>query len=204
MSVRVFVGNLAYDVTEAELKEFFAPAGAPLSVRMPTDRETGKPRGFAFVEFSEAAQADEAVRRFHQQVFKGRPLVVNEARPREEGAGPRSSAPGQFGRPSAPGAPERAGRSVRTRRAAVRENPKATAPKESERPRGLSASAPEGSSSPELWTIPRAIRGRTMSPSGRAPNWRTKTRSDARARNLGSSDGRLPQGGREESASGAM
>jgi RNA recognition motif-containing protein len=113
MSVRVFVGNLAYDVTEAELKEFFAPAGAPLSVRMPTDRETGKPRGFAFVEFSEAAQADEAVRRFHQQVFKGRPLVVNEARPREEGAGPRSSGPGSFGRssaPSGPGAPERSGR----------------------------------------------------------------------------------------------
>ena len=110
MSVRVFVGNLAYDVTEAELKEFFAPAGTPLSVRMPTDRETGKPRGFAFVEFSEAAQADDAVRRFHQQVFKGRPLVVNEARPREEGASPRSSAPGQFGRPVASGAPDRAGR----------------------------------------------------------------------------------------------
>ncbi len=144
MSVRVFVGNLAYDVTEAELKEFFAPAGTPLSVRMPTDRETGKPRGFAFVEFSEAAQADDAVRRFHQQVFKGRPLVVNEARPREEGSGPRSSAPGQFGRSGVRlvrrtgrgGQNRRPGRLGRTRRAAARASPRGTARKESERPSG--------------------------------------------------------------------
>jgi RNA recognition motif-containing protein len=70
---------------------------------MPTDRETGKPRGFAFVEFGDATEAEEAVRRFHQQVFKGRPLVVNEARPREEGAGPRPNAfvgPNRSGPPS--------------------------------------------------------------------------------------------------------
>ena len=102
MSVRLFVGNLAYDVTEAELREFFSAVGTPLSVRVLTDRETGKPRGFAFVEFSDAAQAEESVRRFHQQVFKGRPLVVNEARPREEGAGPRSNAFAQVGRAGAP------------------------------------------------------------------------------------------------------
>jgi RNA recognition motif-containing protein len=110
MSVRLFVGNLAFDVTEAELREFLSAAGPPLSVRVLTDRETGKPRGFAFVEFSDAAQAEEAVRRFHQQVFKGRPLVVNEARPREEGAGPRANAFVQGGQ-SAPLAPtERAPR----------------------------------------------------------------------------------------------
>lgn len=108
MSVRLFVGNLAYDVTEAELMEFFSVAGTPLSVRVLTDRETGKPRGFAFVEFSDAAQAEEAVRRFHQQVFKGRPLVVSEARPREEGAGPRSNAFAQLGRSGALIPPERA------------------------------------------------------------------------------------------------
>ena len=102
MSVRIFVGNLAYDVTEAELRELFAAAATPLSVRVLTDRETGKPRGFAFVEFSDAAQAEELIRRFHQQVLKGRPLVVNEARPREEGAGPRSSAYAQVGRAGAP------------------------------------------------------------------------------------------------------
>ena len=108
MSVRLFVGNLAYDVTEAELREFLAAAGTPLSVRLLTDRETGKPRGCGFVEFSDAAQAEEAVRRFHQQVFKGRPLVVSEARPREEGAGPRSNAFAQLGRSGALIPPERA------------------------------------------------------------------------------------------------
>jgi len=114
MSVRLFVGNLAYDVTEDELRELISAIGTPLSVRIPTDRETGKPRGFAFVEWSEAAQAEETVRRFHQQVFKGRPLVVNEARPREEGSGYRSNAyagPGRSG-PAAPAGPtERAPRS---------------------------------------------------------------------------------------------
>jgi cold-inducible RNA-binding protein len=102
MSVRLFVGNLAYDVTEAELREFLSPAGSVVSVRLPTDRETGRPRGFAFVEFGDAAQAGEAIRRFNQQPFKGRPLVINEARPREEGAGPRTSAPA---RPSWSGEP---------------------------------------------------------------------------------------------------
>lgn len=102
MSVRLFVGNLTYDVTEAEVREFLSPAGTVVSVRLPTDRETGRPRGFAFVEFAETAQAEEAIRRFNQQPFKGRPLVINEARPREEGPGPRSSAPA---RPSWSGEP---------------------------------------------------------------------------------------------------
>lgn len=89
MSVRLFVGNLSFDVTEAELKEHFSAAGPPSYVRIPTDRETGKPRGFAFVEFGDRAQAEDAIRRFHQQLFKGRALAVNEARAREEGAAPR-------------------------------------------------------------------------------------------------------------------
>jgi cold-inducible RNA-binding protein len=91
MSVRLFVGNLAYDVTEKELLELFSEVGSPSRARLATDRETGKPRGFAFVEFSEAGQAEEAIRRFHQHVFKGRPLAVNEARPREEGGPLRTS-----------------------------------------------------------------------------------------------------------------
>jgi len=77
MSVRLFVGNLAYDVTEADLKELFSAVGSAPSVRIPTDRETGKSRGFAFVEFGSPAEAEEAIRRFQQQLFKGRPLVVN-------------------------------------------------------------------------------------------------------------------------------
>ncbi len=110
MPVRLFVGNLPYDATEAELKELFATVGTPLSVRLPTDRETGKPRGFAFVEWSDRAQADEAIRRFHQQVFKGRPLAVNEARPRAEGSGPRSNMFPGASRSGGPGPTDRAGR----------------------------------------------------------------------------------------------
>jgi RNA recognition motif-containing protein len=93
MSVRLFVGNLAYDVTESELRELFSAIAAPSYVRLPTDRETGKPRGFAFVEFGDRAQADEAVRRFNQHLFKGRPLAVNEARAREDGPAARSNSP---------------------------------------------------------------------------------------------------------------
>ncbi len=135
MSVQLFVGNLAYDVTEAELRELVAAAGTPLSVRVPTDRETGKPRGFAFVEFSDAAQAEEAVRRFHQQVFKGRPLVVNEARPREERAGPRSNAFAQV---------SRAGGLVPTERALRPDQPTRTfgpdaPPRGKRRPKGRSS-----------------------------------------------------------------
>lgn len=93
MSVRLFVGNLAYDVTESELRELFSAAGSPSYVRLPTDRETGKPRGFAFVEFGDRAQADEAIRRFNQHLFKGRALAVNEARARDEAPAPRTAPP---------------------------------------------------------------------------------------------------------------
>jgi len=116
MSVRLFVGNLAYDTTEAELREFVSAAGTPLSVRIPIDRETGKPRGFGFVEWSDAAQAEEAIRRCHQQVFKGRPLVVNEARAREQVTGSRPSGFVPESRPAAagPGSAGRPGQATRT------------------------------------------------------------------------------------------
>lgn len=95
MSVRLFVGNLAFDVTEAELRQFFSAVAPPSQVRLPTDRETGKPRGFAFVDFEDRAQAEEAIRRLHQQVFKGRPIAVNEARARDavRPSGPAGFAP---------------------------------------------------------------------------------------------------------------
>ena len=80
---RLFVGNLPYDATGAELKELFSSVGPVTSVFLPVERESGKPRGFAFVDFSDRAHAEEAVRRFHQQPFKGRALVVNEARAKE-------------------------------------------------------------------------------------------------------------------------
>ncbi len=108
MSVRLFVGNLSFDVTEDELRAHFSAAGPPTFVRIPTDRETGKPRGFAFVEFGERAQAEEAIRRFNQQLFKGRPLAVNEARARGEAPAPGAAAPGAFRpTPASPGAAPR-------------------------------------------------------------------------------------------------
>src|SRR5262245_16608200 len=84
MPVRLFVGNLPYDATEAELREFFSAVGPLSYVHLPKDRETGKPRGFAFVEFNDRPQAEEAIRRFNNQLFKGRPLAINEARARED------------------------------------------------------------------------------------------------------------------------
>jgi cold-inducible RNA-binding protein len=97
MSVRLFVGNLSYDTTETELREFFAPVGPLTTVIIPMDRETGKRRGFAFVEFSDKAQAEDASRQLNNQPFKGRNITINEARARESrpdsGPGPRPGNP---------------------------------------------------------------------------------------------------------------
>lgn len=99
MAVRLFIGNLSYDVTEAELRAHFATVGPLSTLALPMDRDTGKPRGFAFVEFRERADAEEAIRRFNSQPFKGRPLAVSEALARDGHA--RPSAP----RPAAPRPP---------------------------------------------------------------------------------------------------
>ena len=104
MPVRLFIGNLPYSATEAELREHLSSVGAPLSVVLPVDRETGRPRGFAFVDYADRAVAEEAIRKFDQALFKGRGLAVSEARPREE-RGPGGPRPGGFGgpRPGGPG-----------------------------------------------------------------------------------------------------
>jgi RNA recognition motif-containing protein len=109
----LFIGNLPYVATEAELREHLSGVGAPAQVVLPVDRETGRPRGFAFVDYTDRAVAEEAIRRFNQQPFKGRPLAVSEARPREERgpaaprpggfSGPRPGAPGGFSSPPRPG-----------------------------------------------------------------------------------------------------
>jgi len=83
MPGRLFVGNLPYDVTETELRDFFSSIGPLSSVIIPVDRETGKRRGFAFIEFSNPAQAEEASRQLNNQPFKGRNITINEARARE-------------------------------------------------------------------------------------------------------------------------
>lgn len=93
MAVRLFVGNLPYDVTEADVREHFAVVGPLSYISLPTDRETGKPRGFAFIEFSERADAEEAIRRLNNQAFRGRPLAVNEARARDDRSAPGAPRP---------------------------------------------------------------------------------------------------------------
>src|SRR6478672_8517376 len=86
MSVRLFIGNLPYAATEAELREHLSSVGEPTSVVLPVDRETGRPRGFAFVDYADRA------------------VAVSEARPREE-RGPGAPRPGGYGgpRPGGPG-----------------------------------------------------------------------------------------------------
>jgi len=100
MPVRLFVGNLPYDATEDDIRAHFSSAGNVLNVFVPLDRETGRKRGFAFVEFNDNAEAQEAIRLFNNQSFKGRPLAVNEARAKESRP-PGPGGPGGF-RPSGP------------------------------------------------------------------------------------------------------
>ena len=118
MAVRLFVGNLSYSTTEADLRAHFGTVAPPSQVVLPVDRETGRPRGFAFVEFLERPHAEQAIQKFNGQIFNGRPLAVSEARAREDRgpggfSGPRPGGfaprpPGSFGggpRPFDPNAP---------------------------------------------------------------------------------------------------
>jgi RNA recognition motif-containing protein len=84
LAVRLFIGNLPYGASEADLRAHFAAVAEPSHVVMPVDRETGRPRGFAFVEFMDRAAAEEVVKRFDAQPFQGRNLAVSEARARED------------------------------------------------------------------------------------------------------------------------
>jgi RNA recognition motif-containing protein len=91
---------MPYGATDADLRGHFSTVGAPSNIVIPVDRETGRPRGFAFVEYLDRAVAEQAIERFNQQPFMGRPLSVSEARPREErppGGGFRPGGPGGGG-----------------------------------------------------------------------------------------------------------
>jgi cold-inducible RNA-binding protein len=81
---RLFVGNLSYQTGETDLQDHFAQVGAVTSVNLMMDKMTGKSRGFAFVEFASAEEAQKAIDQFHNQDFQGRAITVNVARPREE------------------------------------------------------------------------------------------------------------------------
>ena len=80
----LFVGNLPFKTTEDSLRGHFSQFGEVAQVRIMTDRDTGKPRGFAFVEMSNDDEAERAVAALNGKEFEGRPLTVNEARPKPD------------------------------------------------------------------------------------------------------------------------
>jgi RNA recognition motif-containing protein len=87
MGNRLYVGNLSYDTTEADLRDLFAQVGAVVDLKVMTDRETGRARGFAFVEMSSQAESQNAISQFNGRELGGRTLKVNEAEDRGGGAG---------------------------------------------------------------------------------------------------------------------
>lgn len=80
----IYVGNLSYDVTEADLTGVFAEYGSVKRVQLPTDRETGRPRGFGFVEMSTDAEETAAIEALDGAEWMGRDMKVNKAKPRED------------------------------------------------------------------------------------------------------------------------
>ncbi len=94
MSIKLYVGNLAFQTTSKELSDLFAQVGTVESASVVEDRETGRSRGFAFVEMSTREEALSAIERFNGREVSGRALKVNEAKPREN----RSVGGGGFGR----------------------------------------------------------------------------------------------------------
>ena len=85
MARKLYVGNFPYDTTDQDLQTLFASAGTVETVNLMRDMATGRARGFAFVEMSNDEEAQKAISQFHEQDMDGRPLVVNEARPKPEG-----------------------------------------------------------------------------------------------------------------------
>ena len=84
MSNKLYVGNLSFRVTSEDLQEYFAVAGTVESANVVFDRETGRSRGFGFVEMATAEDANSAIAQFNGQEYEGRNIVVNEAKPRED------------------------------------------------------------------------------------------------------------------------
>src|SRR5215204_803652 len=87
MSVKLYVGNLSFSTTSDELQQLFAQAGTVESATVVEDRDTGRSRGFGFVEMSSKEEGQKAIEQFNGTDFNGRNLTVNEARPREDGGG---------------------------------------------------------------------------------------------------------------------
>jgi RNA recognition motif-containing protein len=87
--MNIYIGNLPYTLSDDELRDLFAQFGEVTSATVIRDRETGRSKGFGFVEMSNNGAAGEAIRAMHDTELKGRKIVVNEARPREDRPRPR-------------------------------------------------------------------------------------------------------------------
>jgi len=97
MGNKLYVGNLAYSVRDDSLQQAFAPFGTVTSAKVMMDRETGRSKGFGFVEMSNDAEAQAAINGMNGQPIEGRAVVVNEARPREERPGGFGGGRGGYG-----------------------------------------------------------------------------------------------------------
>ncbi|MFO7640647.1 MAG: RNA-binding protein, partial [Candidatus Competibacteraceae bacterium] len=97
MGKRLYVGNLGYGVSSNDLEQMFAEHGAVLSAQVITDRETGRSKGFGFVEMGTDQEAQDAIASLNGKNIEGRDLTVNEARPQEGGGGGRRGGGGGFG-----------------------------------------------------------------------------------------------------------
>jgi RNA recognition motif-containing protein len=109
----IFVGNLDFSATESSIRSLFEPFGNVERVNLITDRDTGRSRGFAFVEMSDPAEADRAITALNGKSVDGRALNVNEARPKTEGGGGGRPAGGGFRRSGQGGGPPRQRREPR-------------------------------------------------------------------------------------------
>ena len=99
MESKLYVGNLSYNVSEDDLRQFFAQAGEVKEVSLILDRDTRRPKGFGFVEMATQAEAEKAIQMFNEYEVDGRKMIVNLARPREErgGSGFRGGSRGGYG-----------------------------------------------------------------------------------------------------------
>lgn len=98
MSKKLYVGNLSYEVADSNLEELFGEFGAVRSAQVIQDRDTGRSKGFGFVEMEDDGAADQAIRGLNEKDHGGRKLTVNEARPREERSGGGGGSRGGYGR----------------------------------------------------------------------------------------------------------
>ena len=87
MEAKLYVGNLPYNTVDADLQTLFSQAGTVKSAQVIKDRQSGRSKGFGFVEMSSAEEAQSAITMFHGKDYSGRPLTVNIARPREDRPG---------------------------------------------------------------------------------------------------------------------